>query len=1204
MAGGSNRRVNLRAALPLGLLACAAIALLVLLIILLPPEPIAAMAAPLGVALICLLPGYLLISAIFPRKDDLSGRGRLLLSLGADLLLAVLMGLVLSFTPRGLHLASFAVVLSFLTLFFAVAAYVRWLKQPRRRRLAFDCSFSLRPIHLTGRSRSRKRGQMLAMLIVLIGAIVVSALAYGIINNRITTNSTGANESLQHGLTEFYVLWPGGGNGHLATVVVGSSSAGIAGIVNREDGPVNYTLQLALNNSTVLRKEIRLERNESWEGPLSYIFEAPGIKSADVLLYRDENFEQPYREDHLVINVSANDSVNSTLNKGDANLGQKARVMAVAMGGGDGGSNGGGSNSHSYGSAASSYVEPSLVEEIPPEEMTKVEQAEPEAADGNNSSLKASAASPDETGSASVGMQNIEENVTGSSAQNATSAVLINESKNISFRPANKSLLAGANFASATPQLPGLNNSTTEGTGRLNNTTCDDGDPCTTGDFYSGDRCSGIPINCEDRNACTNDTCEPSTGQCNHTRISCDDGNPCTDDSCNLFSGCENTPRSGSCDDGNACTATDTCSEGRCLGRPVNCDDGNVCTNDSCDPFKGCVNMPHSGSCDDGNACTTGDTCSGGDCSGKPLSCDDGNVCTDDSCDPFKGCMNPPNAQSCDDGDASTMNDTCMGGICSGQPKDCDDHNPCTSDHLDSAAGCLHTPLVDGAACTSDANTCTDDVCSGGKCTHARKSCDDGNVCTDDSCDPIAGCVNAHNSGSCDDSDPCTINDTCSEGVCSGQPCDDHNSCTTDACDSVAGCVYTPMADGATCTSDGNACTDDVCSSGKCTHAQKSCDDGNVCTDDSCDPLKGCVNTPNSGSCDDGNACTTGDICSGGDCSGKPLSCDDGNVCTDDSCDPFKGCVNPPNAQSCDDGDASTMNDTCMGGICSGQPKDCDDHNPCTSDRPDSTAGCLHTPLVDGAACTSDKNTCTDDVCLRGTCTHKQKSCDDGNVCTDDSCDRISGCVNMPNTGSCDDGDACTTGDLCSGGSCSGRPVSCDDGNVCTIDSCNPSKGCVNAAAAGSCDDGNPCTTNDTCSGGSCSGQLRDCDDHNSCTADTCDSAGDCIYAPLGNGTACTSDGNSCTDDICSRGICAHLQTSCDDGDPMTADSCDPAKGCVHASEIDQWVKSRSIGASNDEQNFTSENIRYIKGQADRVVVGKGASSPAAGQSTRGIRVG
>ncbi|HOH29712.1 MAG TPA: hypothetical protein PLC40_08570, partial [Candidatus Hydrogenedentes bacterium] len=46
--------------------------------------------------------------------------------------------------------------------------------------------------------------------------------------------------------------------------------------------------------------------------------------------------------------------------------------------------------------------------------------------------------------------------------------------------------------------------------------------------------------NCDDSNACTEDSCDPLTGDCAHTAINCDDGNPCTTDSCDPATGCVN----------------------------------------------------------------------------------------------------------------------------------------------------------------------------------------------------------------------------------------------------------------------------------------------------------------------------------------------------------------------------------------------------------------------------------------------------------------------------------------------------------------------------------------------------------------------------------------------------------------------------------------------------------------------------------------
>src|SRR5213083_1950307 len=51
------------------------------------------------------------------------------------------------------------------------------------------------------------------------------------------------------------------------------------------------------------------------------------------------------------------------------------------------------------------------------------------------------------------------------------------------------------------------------------------------------------------------------------------------------------------CNDGNACT-TDTCDPTRgCLFTTIACDDGNVCTTDTCEPTGGCVHTNNTAQC-------------------------------------------------------------------------------------------------------------------------------------------------------------------------------------------------------------------------------------------------------------------------------------------------------------------------------------------------------------------------------------------------------------------------------------------------------------------------------------------------------------------------------------------------------------------------------------------------------------------------------
>jgi hypothetical protein len=76
---------------------------------------------------------------------------------------------------------------------------------------------------------------------------------------------------------------------------------------------------------------------------------------------------------------------------------------------------------------------------------------------------------------------------------------------------------------------------------------CDDGDACSVGDRCSQGICEPgraiVPkADCNDRNACTEDYCDPDLG-CMHSPIICDDHNPRTTNTCDRIRGCVFTPR-------------------------------------------------------------------------------------------------------------------------------------------------------------------------------------------------------------------------------------------------------------------------------------------------------------------------------------------------------------------------------------------------------------------------------------------------------------------------------------------------------------------------------------------------------------------------------------------------------------------------------------------------------------------------------------
>ncbi len=747
---------------------------------------------------------------------------------------------------------------------------------------------------------------------------------------------------------------------------------------------------------------------------------------------------------------------------------------------------------------------------------------------------------------------------------------------------------------------------------------CDDGDACNGDESCNLGTCqAGVPPTVDDENPCTTDACDPETGVthvpvasgtscadgdlCNgdetcdsdgtcqaDTPLDPDDGNVCTTDSCDPATGAVNDPiaAGSSCADGNVCNGAELCDgSGACQpGVPLDPNDGNVCTADSCDPVLGIVNAPVAAgtSCADANVCNGAETCNGaGACQpGTPLDPDDGNVCTADSCDPATGVVNTPVAAgtSCADGDICNGDEVCdgSGGCQVGTALDPDDGNPCTDDSCDAELGILNIELVAGTSC-ADGDLCNgDELCDGAGTCQAGTPLDpdDGNVCTTDSCDAATGVLNEPVTAgtSCADGDLCNGDEACdAAGACqAGSPLevDDDNPCTTDSCDPATGVVNEPVTIGTSCA-DGDLCNgNETCDgSGSCQAGTAlDPDDDNPCTTDSCDPIAGVVNEPVSAgnSCADNNLCNGDELCDAtGVCqAGTALDPDDGNACTSDSCHPATGIVNEPVAMgtSCADGDLCNGDELCDdAGTCeAGSPLDPDDGNPCTDDSCDPELGVLNVDLVAGTACADDDLCNGDELCDgAGTCeAGSPLDPDDGNVCTSDSCDPLLGVTNDPVTAgtSCADTTVCNGDELCdAAGTCQpGAPPNVDDGNPCTIDSCDPTTGVSNelAPAGSSCADDDLCNGDELCDGaGLCeTGTPPDPDDGNPCTVDSCDPSLGVSNDPAAAGTGC-ADGDLCNgDELCDgAGACVVGDpVNPDDSNPCTTDSCDPTLGVLN----------------------------------------------------------
>lgn len=547
----------------------------------------------------------------------------------------------------------------------------------------------------------------------------------------------------------------------------------------------------------------------------------------------------------------------------------------------------------------------------------------------------------------------------------------------------------------------------------------------------------GSTVSCDTSadGACKATTCVAKTGACvtnNKTSAgagsapTCDDGNPCTSGD-----SCEN----GSCAAGTStcpCTKDADCAakqpKNQCLGQ-LYCDlsvkscvinpatvvvcasaGDTACAHNQCDAKTGAcgiVASPDDAPCDaDGNPCTAGDVCAKGTCVAGTNVCacgdnddcakfEDGDVCNGALfCDttklPLRCEVNPKTVISC-----PTVDDTaCTQRVCAKK-----------------TGKCPLTPVHELEPCDADGNTCTaGDRCLKGTCLAGTNLCgcqtdtdcaakEDGDLCNgslycDKSAQPfnckvnpatvvscnaaIAGpcevvsCValsGACTVGAdqdnlpCNDGDPCTVGDTCLGGSCQGGndlcTCKADKDCAQplDACLGVAVCRndvvphVCGIAPGSavTCNAPGGACFDWACAAGLCVKSAKN----------------------GQSSCEDGDPCTAVSSCKGGTCSGVKKSCDDGSACTVDQCDAAGTCTHTaPEGLPCSDGDACTVNDGCKAGKCaSGTTATCDDGEPCTTDTCDKLKGCVHAALADKTPCQLPEGLTA--TCTAGTCATK-----------------------------------------------------------------------------------------------------------------------------------------------------------------------------------------------------------------------------------------
>lgn len=264
--------------------------------------PIPALRIILGVPYVLFFPGYTLVVALFPGKDDLEGIERLGLSLGLSIAVLPLLGLALNYTPFGITLLT---TLIYATSFMLVTCGIAYY---RRGRLPSEQQYALRfELDVEG---WRASGLVDKSLTVALALSIVAAVG--------TFLFVIAKPEVGERFTEFYVLGPGEeAEGYPTYVLVGQRIRLIVGVANREHADTRYRIEKEVDGRDAERiAEIELAHDETWEEPFTFTLEEPGEdQKVSFHLYK-RGQEEPYRSLHLWISVLATGAPTPTRSPG------------------------------------------------------------------------------------------------------------------------------------------------------------------------------------------------------------------------------------------------------------------------------------------------------------------------------------------------------------------------------------------------------------------------------------------------------------------------------------------------------------------------------------------------------------------------------------------------------------------------------------------------------------------------------------------------------------------------------------------------------------------------------------------------------------------------------------------------------------------------------------------------------------------------
>ena len=261
----------------------------VILIIVIAVFPSAILRIILGLPFILFIPGYTLIASLFPGKGQLENIERAAISSLLSVIIVMISGFALNFTPWGIRLYPLLIVLTAIISFTSLIAWYR-----RRRIVGSDETAITLNISLTFWRRKSRLDKTLISILVLTILGTIGLLSYAAVVPR-----TGER------FTEFYIIGADDRDeGYLDELVLGEDATVVIGIVNQEHKTISYRIEVRIDR--VKHTEVGplvLSHDTKREEMISF---RPGTvgdnQKVEFLLFK-QGHSDIYRSLYLFINV-------------------------------------------------------------------------------------------------------------------------------------------------------------------------------------------------------------------------------------------------------------------------------------------------------------------------------------------------------------------------------------------------------------------------------------------------------------------------------------------------------------------------------------------------------------------------------------------------------------------------------------------------------------------------------------------------------------------------------------------------------------------------------------------------------------------------------------------------------------------------------------------------------------------------------------